>query len=100
MALLLLLLGAATCNGLFTPPTMHASYSQALSSPDIIIRSRIGQGAQSDVLLGESLAGGKQIVIKLGRKRGAIDREVTARFELAHVQLVVAFVAMLISRAT
>eukprot|EP00900_Chrysochromulina_parva_P010589 jgi/Chrpa1/19531/Chrysochromulina_OHIO_Genome00005960-RA len=47
------------------------------------------------VFLGESLAGGKQIVIKLGLKRGAIDREVTARFELARGRLVVAFVAML-----
>jgi hypothetical protein len=92
MAPLFLQLAAS---GLFTPPTMHASYAQALSSPDIISRSRIGQGAQADVFLGESLAGGKQIVIKLGLKRGAIDREVTARFELARGRLVVAFVAML-----
>ena len=56
------------------PPNFRSS-TNILDSPDVIIRERLGEGSQAEVLLGESASHGGRYAIKLGLKLGAIARE-------------------------
>ena len=58
-----------------SPPPNFRSSTNILDSPDVIIRERLGEGSQAEVLLGESASHGGRYAIKLGLKLGAIARE-------------------------